>query len=307
MPINTLAVATLMQTTLDTVATQVALTGWMEANAGQIRYSGGNEIKIPKMSLQGLANYDRDTGYTQGSVTLSYETRSMTQDRGRKFVLDAMDVDETNFVATASTVMGEFQNQYVIPEIDAYRLSKLATTAITKGTHVAYGYVPAEGTILRAIKTGIKQIREQGYTGDLVVLISTDAMLELELALSGKITTTTFSAGGIDTTVPAVDGVPLIETPENRMYTAITINDGKTAGQTDGGYSKGTTAKTINFIIVPRIAPIAVSKQDKMRIFDPETYQDGNAWSMDYRRYHDLWVADNKEDSIYLSVKQANA
>ena len=42
----------------------------------------------------------------------------MTQDRGRKFQLDAMDVDETNFVATATSVMNVFQEEKVVPEID---------------------------------------------------------------------------------------------------------------------------------------------------------------------------------------------
>ena len=27
-----------------------ATSGWMEANAGQVKYSGGSEVKIPKMS-----------------------------------------------------------------------------------------------------------------------------------------------------------------------------------------------------------------------------------------------------------------
>ena len=68
MAINTLATATLFQETLDKVAMHEALTGWMEANAGDVIYNGGAEIKIPKMSLQGLGDYDRDNGYTQGSV-----------------------------------------------------------------------------------------------------------------------------------------------------------------------------------------------------------------------------------------------
>ena len=117
MPINTLATATLFQQQLDLVAVQSSLTGWMDANAGQVKYTGGAEVKIPKMALQGMANYDREKGYTQGAVTLEYETRKMTQDRGRLFTLDAMDVDETNFIATASSVMGEFTRQYVVPAV----------------------------------------------------------------------------------------------------------------------------------------------------------------------------------------------
>lgn len=307
MPINTLATATLFQNKLDKVAIQEAVTGWMDANAGQVIYNGGAEVKIPKMSVQGLGDYDRDNGYQQGGVTLEYETRKMTQDRGRKFQLDPMDVNENNFVTTAAAVMGEFQRMYVVPEIDAYRLSKIATEAITakKAGMVTYGYTPgAEQTsALRKLKEGIKAVRNMGYNTPLIVHATPDFIMELELELAGKITAVTFSQGGINTQVPSVDGVPLISTPSNRMYTAIKINDGKTGGQEQGGYKKGDTAKDINFMILPRTTPIAITKQDIMRIFDPTVNQKLNAWQMDYRRFHDLWVLDNKIDSVYLSIK----
>lgn len=309
MPINTLATATLFQSTLDKVAIQDTVTGWMDANAGKVIYHGGAEVKIPKMSVQGLGDYDRDNGYQQGGVTLEYETRKMTQDRGRKFQLDPMDIDENNFVTTAASVMGEFQRMHVIPEIDAYRISKIATEAINAKTAgmIAYGYTPGStGTsALRNLKEGIKGVREMGYNGPLVVHATPDFILEIELELAGKITAVTFSKGGIKTQVPSVDEVPIISTPSNRMYTAITLYDGKTSGQEKGGYNKGSTALDINFAVMPRTTPIALTKQDTMRIFDPTVNQQLNAWSMDYRRFHDLWILDNKRNSVYLSIKDA--
>lgn len=311
MAINTLATATNFQTALDLTAVREATTGWMEANAGKVKYSSGAEVKIPKMSVQGMGDYDRDNGYVMGSATLEYETKKMTQDRGRKFQLDSMDVDETNFVATASSVMGEFQREKVIPEIDAYRLSKIATEAINANVAgmVQYGYIPgATGTsALRKLKEGITAVRELGYNGQLVVHATDKFILELELELANKISVVDFKKGGIITKVPAVDGVPIISTPANRMVTAIKLNDGKTSGQEKGGFEKGTTAKDINFEIMPRTTPLAISKQDKMRIFDPDTNQKADAWAMDYRRYHDLWVQDNKMDSIYVSIKDTEA
>ncbi len=304
MAINTLATATIFQTALDRIAVQEALTGWMEANAGQVIYNGGAEVKIPKISMDGMGDYDRDTGYVQGGVTLTYGTYSMTQDRGRKFQLDAMDVNENNFVTTGATVMGEFQRTKVIPEIDAYRLSKCIQVAISKDA-VEYGYTPAAATIIPKIKAGIKQIRENGYNGELVIHINYDSLTEVENAALGKLTTATFSKGGIDTQVPFIDGCPLIGTPSNRMYSAITINDGTTDGQKAGGYAKATTALECNFVIMPRISPIAVSKQDKMKIFTPEQNQDADAWKMNYRRFHDIWVPDNKKDSVYANIKDA--
>nr|DAY83163.1 MAG TPA: major capsid protein [Caudoviricetes sp.] len=309
MPINTLATATLFQNTLDKVAMQDAVTGWMDANAGQVIYNGGAEVKIPKMSVQGMGDYDRDNGYQQGGVTLEYETRKMTQDRGRKFQLDPVDINENNFVTTAAAVMGEFQRMYVIPEIDAYRISKIATEVIAakKAGMVSYGYTPgATGTsALRKAKEGIKAVREAGYNGPLVIHATPDFIMELELELAGKISAVTFSKGGIDTQVPSIDGVPIVSTPENRMYTTITIYDGKTAGQEQGGYVKGTSALNINFLITPRTTPIAITKQDIMRIFDPTINQKLNAWQMDYRRFHDIWVLENKLDGVFLNIKDA--
>lgn len=308
MAINTLATATLFMNKLDKVAVREATTGWMDANSGQVIYNGGAEVKIPKMSVQGMGDYDRDNGYQQGGVTLEYQTRRMTQDRGRKFQLDPVDINENNFVTTAAAVMGEFQRVFVVPEIDAYRISKVASETITanKAGMITYGYTPgATGTsALRKLKEGIKAIREL-YNGPLVVQATPDFILELELELAGKITTVTFSKGGIDTAVPSVDGVPIVSTPSNRMYTSIIIYDGAAAGQEQGGYVKGSTAKDINFFICPRTTPIAVTKQDVMRIFDPNINQKLNAWQMDYRRFHDIWVLDNKVDSIFLSIKDA--
>jgi len=319
--LNTLQYATLLQTSLDEAAVRDMVTGWMDANAGQVKYTGGAEVRIPTLTTQGMGNYDRDGGYASGSVNLSWTTYTMTQDRGRKFQLDAMDVDETAFVATAAAVMGDFQRQHVAPEIDAYRLSKLAQYAIgadnaaTNGTGmVSYGNAIAAAassnvaaSVLRAIKTGIMKIRDQGYNGDLVCHIIDAALMELELELAGKIQSVTFSAGGINTTVPSVDMVPLLATPANRMVTQIEILDGTTSGKEAGGFAKASAGKDINFIILPRRTPIAITKQDKMRIFDPDTNQKANAWAMDYRRYHDLWVLSNQVGSIYVNVKDAKS
>lgn len=309
MAINTLAAATLFQQNLDKAAAQQLLTGWMESNAGQVIYNGGNTVKIPKLSMDGLGNYDRDAGFNQGGISLTYETMTMTYDRGRKFLLDPMDINETNFVLTASKVMGEFQRTKVVPEIDAVRLSKIATLAIgvTGDTQVEYGYTPVKTTIVSKIKDGIKKIRKAGFTGELICYVTYDVQSLVSEYYGEKLTAATFAINGVDTRVPAIDGVPLLPVIDECMFTSIKLNDGKTSGQTAGGFTKATGAKTINFEIMAKECPIAVQKTDNMRIFDPNTYQGANAWSMDYRKFHDVWVLDNKLNGIFINVQEAKA
>lgn len=301
---NTIQYSTIIQNELDKMAIQESCTGWMEANAGQVKYSGGNEVKIPVLTTQGLADYKRakNEGFVQGGVNFSYKTYEMTQDRGRGFGIDANDVDETGFVLTASAIMGEFQRSNVIPEIDAYRLSKLATIA-TDASMGVDGYTPAAATIVQKIKEGIKAIRKNGYNGSLVCQITYDALMEVELYMAGKLASTTFAVGGFNTTCPSIDGVPLLATPENRMYTAITLYDGETLGQEAGGYIKAVSAKDVNFIISATSTPLAVSKQDSLRIFSPEVNQKFSGWAMDYRRYHDLWVKDQQKKTLWVNTK----
>lgn len=299
---NTIAYAQLFQKELDRAAVQASVTGWMDANAGQVIYNGGKDIKIPKMDMDGLGDYKRDTGYEKGAITLTYETKTMTQDRGKQFILDAMDVNESNFVVNAGAVMGEFQRLKVIPEIDAYRLSKVATDAITLNQNLEYSYTPADTNILKKLKEAIAAVKKQGFIGvPLVIHATTDVVTALELALADKIRDTDFAKGGITTKVPSIDGVPIIETAQDRMYTAIQV---KSTAQ-GGGYAKGLSAKDINFIVMPMIAPIGVNKQDNMKIFDPSVVQDHDGWKLDYRRYHDLWVKDHMVKGIFCNIKDS--
>ena len=125
MAINTLEMSKIYQQALDKQMLVQSTTGWMETNATQVKYNGGDTVRMPKITTTGLASYDRDAGFNQGSVTLSYDDYKLTQDRGRTFLLDAMDVDESNFIATAGNVMGECQRFQFTPEVAASRYSKI--------------------------------------------------------------------------------------------------------------------------------------------------------------------------------------
>ena len=297
---NSFAYADVFQQMLDLQVIQESVTGWMDANAGQVIYDGGKTVKIPKMSINGLADYDRTNGYDRGAATLSYETFTMTQDRGRQFILDAMDVNETNFVANAGAVMGEFQRTMVIPEIDAYRISKLATAAISNN-NADYSYTPDKTTIVDAMKDSIARVKKNGFRNTpLVIMANTDSVSALEKAKAQLGDTFTWTQGGLETIVPALDGIPVIEVADERMYSAITL-----ATNNAGGYTKGAAAKDINFVVVAAGVPLAITKQNDMKIFEPAQVQSHDGWLLDYRRYHDLWIMDNKVGGIAINSKDA--
>ena len=303
MAINTIAYATLFQKALDEAAVKGLTSGWMEANAGQVIYNGGKEVKIPKMSTSGLGDYSRETGYAQGSVSLSYETRKLTQDRGRKFSIDSMDVNESNFVANVTNVMGTFQKTQVLPEIDAYRYSKIASLAITGNVAVG-GNTVTKSNILELLDADIEAI--QDIVGDipLVITMATPIRTALNNAVNKSLDVSTFTNGKINTKVSMYNDIPIIGVPSARMKTAYVFNDGKSSGQEAGGFKADVSAKNINWIITPVSAPIAISKTDKVRIFTPDQNQDADAWKMDYRKYHDLWITDEMLKICRVNIKE---
>lgn len=303
MAINTIQYAQLLQKALDEQVVAQSTSGWMEANAGLVQYDGGAEVKIPSISMQGLGDYDRDEGYTRGSVTVKHDTYKMTMDRGRSFQLDAMDVNESGFVANATTVVGEFQRSQVIPEIDKYRYSKIYSLA-NESSRVADVYNPAKATILDALRTDIAAI--QDVVGEIPLVITmahkVSTILDSAPDIGKSISVVDFKQGSINLKVKAIDEIPIRKVPSARMKTAYIFKDGTSGGQEDGGCIPAEGAKQINWIITPANVPIAISKTDTLRIFDPATNQRANAWLIDYRKYHDLWIMKNKMNTIMVNI-----
>lgn len=60
MAINTIEAAQIFMQALDRQMIEGATSGWMEQNAGRVKYSGGSTVKIPTLSTTGLGNYDRN-------------------------------------------------------------------------------------------------------------------------------------------------------------------------------------------------------------------------------------------------------
>lgn len=303
MTINTIEYSKLMQKKLDQAVVIGATSGWMEANAGQVIYNGGDEVKIPTMTTAGLADYDRDNGFVQGGITLKYNTHKMTQDRGRTFQIDRMDLDESGFVATSANLIKVFQTEHVIPEIDAYRYSTIADIAIKANQ--------SESTALTA-DNALTKIREhiravQDIVGDDVPLIltmstKTRALIEDSPKIGKSINVADFKQGGMNFKVKSLDESVIRIAPSSRLKTKYEILDGTTSGQEAGGLKAAADAKDINWIITPARVPIAISKTDKLRVFEPDTNQKADAWKIDYRKYHDLWIKENDKKIIFVCV-----
>ena len=248
--------------------------------------ANANEIIIPKMTMDGLADYSRSSGYVGGDVNLTYETVKYNYDRGRKFDVDNMDNAETAGVAFGK-LAAEFIRTKVVPELDAFRFATYCgITGIGKATAAN---LAAGADVLAAIVAGMNAMDEAEVPEDGRYLFITPTLLN--------------AVGAVDTykskeIMGKLAGT--ISVPQTRFYTAIDLNDGITSNEKAGGFVKNAEAKNINFMIIHKDAAIQYSKHTVNKVFSPEENQNADAWQFCYRAYGLVDAYENKAAGIYL-------
>ena len=270
-----------MVTILDEVFKNASLTSVLDTNTDLVR-AGANakEIMIPKIGMDGLADYNRNTGYADGNVTLEYETKTFAYDRGRKFVVDRLDNEESGDLAFGK-LAGEFIRTKVVPEVDAYRICEYAKEA---------GKAKVE--TLTTGKQVVTALRE-----------ATNAMDEAEVPQEGRILFITPSiismVEDMDTTASReVLGrfSQIIRVPQSRMNMNVQL--------TANGFTV-ESGNEINFLAVVPQAVLQIPKHaiPKVKMADDNIDMDADVYT--YRTYQMAETLDNKTAGIYVSKVKA--
>ena len=273
---------------LDEVYQNASLTSDLDGDTTLVQAGANtNEIVIPKLSMDGLADYDRNSGYKQGNVTLTYETVVFNYDRGRKFDVDAMDNEETAGLAFGK-LSSEFLRTRVVPEMDAFRF---ATYAGTDGISTATGTLADGNAALAALVAAISKMDEDEVPQENRHLRITPTLLNLIEAVD------TTKSKEVLKSFASIKKVP-----QSRFYTAIELKSGA-SDEEIGGYAKAETGSEINFMIIHKDALLQYPKHTVNKIITPEANQTSDGWMFFYRAYGLADVYENKVAGIYCHSK----
>lgn len=251
--------------------------------------ANANELIIPKMTMQGLADYSRNSGYVKGDVTMTNETVKCNFDRGRMFTIDTMDDLETAGLAFGR-LAGEFIRTKVAPELDAFRFASYsAISGVGKREETL-----ADGSaVIAALRAGITAMDEAEVP-------ETDRFLYITPTLHGMVS-------DLDTTKSreVLNGFfKVVKVPQSRFYTAIDQLSGGSSEEA-GGYEKAASAADLNFMIVHKPAVIQFHKHAAPKIITPEANQEGDAYKYGYRLVSIAEGYENKAAGIYVNHKPA--
>ena len=275
---------------LDEVYRMASVTSDLTSDATMSRAgANANEIVYPQLSVTGLGEYDRNTGYTTGAVDLKWKTVAFNYDRGTKITVDVMDNEESRNLAfgmAGATLMRE----KVAPEADAFTFASLAALPrISKTT----GDIPDAVNFLDALLTAWNKMDEDEVPQEQRMLYATATLLNSVMALDNNKSREILSKFAVRKVVP-----------QARFYTEIDLLDGKTPGEEAGHYKKADgTGKDINFMILHKPAIIKFDKHIASNIILAANNPDADADIIKYRKYGLVNAYENKRAGIYVHHK----
>ena len=287
---NTIALAKNYTSILDEVYCNASVTADLTSDNTMVRAgANANEIIYPQISVTGLGDYSRNSGYTDGSVNLEWITSKFNYDRGTKISVDVMDNEESRDIAF--TMAGsELMRTKVAPEADAFVFATLAgIEGISKATPATY----ADATeFLNALIVAKNKMDEDEVPEEGRILYATPTLMNGVMALDTTKSREILNSFTVKKKVP-----------QSRFYTAIDLLDGKSPSEEAGHYKKATEGKDINFMIVHKPAVIKFDKHTVSDIIPASANPSADADIAKYRKYGIVDVFRNKVAGIYLSHK----
>lgn len=265
----------------------------------QVQWLNAKTIKLPVITLSGYKDHTRSIGFNAGNLTNTWEAKTLAFDRDVEFFVDAMDVDETNMVASVANIQTVFEREQAIPETDAYRFSKLFSDFVTKGGTVNTTTLTT-ANFLDWFDTAMETMDDAGVPEEGRLLYLTPAMFKIAKNAQGLtryMTVNGMADGAVNRKIWDLDDVEIVKVPKARMKTQYDFTD---------GFTPSTKAGQINAIAVHPDSVVARERYAYIKMFAPGTdSRTGDGYIYQNRKYGDLFVLAQRLDGIAINATTA--
>lgn len=276
-------------------------TAILDTPTDYVKWVNAKTALLFNTSSVGLGNYGRNTGFVPGDITQAWESYTLSVDRGRSFNIDIMDVEESVNMALTSH-MGQFERLHVVPEVDAYRLSKIAGYVKAGAKTAATDPEGVGVNIASQIDAGIEYMDELEVPHEgRICFIAPKAYKNLK----ENVTRYTLNRETeFNNNLEYYNDLLLVKVPQSRFATGCILNSASDSNDMGGFTLFGNNT---NFLIVEPSAIMQVVKHLEPDVFSPKDNQEAQAWKYRYRIYHDCFVQAQKLDGLYLGLGTAIA
>lgn len=237
-----------------------------------IQIRGAKEIKLPKMTVSGYKDHNRNTlGFNGGNYSNDFEIKTLDHDRDIEFFVDPMDVDETNQIVSIANIQSRFERKQAIPELDCYTFSKVYTEAKRVGATIKNVAITS-ANVLADFDDNCEAFEDAGVPLSRCILYCTAAYKKALKNAEGIQRTLEVSGGAktIDRRVHSMDDLGEIRVvPKERFKTAYDFTE---------GYAVASSGVQIHYILIDPEAQVSRVKYSYINTYTPG---------------HDSRVADN--------------
>lgn len=273
-----------------------------QSNPG-VKFLNAQTIKLPKLTVSGYKDHNRaSVGFNAGSVSNSWEPKTLDHDRDVEIPIDPMDIDETNLVTEVANIQNVFEEEQAIPEKDSYRFSKLYSEAVKyvpSGAQVDNTVLTAQN-ILNWFDSVTIYMDDHSVPQEGRILYCTPAFAALfKQAADIQRTIDARSGGTLDRRVTAIEDVIIQKVPSARLKTQYDFSDGCVPA--DG-------ALQINAILIHPSCQISRDKYAYMKLFTPGSdSRTADKYIYQNRYYTGTFLIEAKACGIAINVQPAAA
>lgn len=260
------------------------------------RFIGTKTVKIPRLTLAGYGEHGRSGGWNRKDISNDWEVKTLAHDRDVEFFVDVMDVDETNQVLSAANITSAFEEEHAIPELDAYRFSKLYFDYTDTFSQSADATVLTNANVLTVFDEFMEAMDDAGVpedgrilyvTAPVNTMVKNAQQVQRNLLVSG-------TDGAINRVVRSLDNVTIKTVPASRFKTQYDFSD---------GFVPAVGAKQINMALIHPRSVIAVQKHSVIYLHQPGAHTEGDGYLYQNRRYGDLFLIENKLAGIQINTE----
>lgn len=240
-------------------------------------FSGVNTVNVYSTPTAGMNDYKmtgKDRYGTPAELEDSVQTMTLTQDRSFTFTIDRRNYEDTMMTKEAGKCLARQIDEVIVPEIDIYRLAKIAAGAGNTATAAI-----SAANAYEAFLDGINALTDaKAPMGGRIAYISPLFYKAIRLDDSFIKASDLAQEMLIKGQVGAIENVPLISVPSSYL------------------------PENCAFLITNAIATCSPIKLADYKVHDNPPGING--WLVEGRVYYDAFVLDNKAGAIYAHMTE---
>lgn len=267
---------------------------WANRNSQLYRPGLGKTMYIPTVTTSGARDVNRNSinGVFNRNWNNQMQAVELQMDREWDTLVDPMDISESGDVATIANITRAFVEQQKIPEMDAFMASKLAEFAGKFGGVDTTALTTAN--ILSKWDDALEYMANQRVNRDRVISYMIPGVYKLLKQATGltRFIEVTDGIRNVDRNIARLDGITVIEVPEDMMKTAYDFTE---------GWAIGNSAAQIDFLLVDPEAVAAPVKYETSMMSAPTAQSKGKFLYYE-RYYYGAFVLNERQAGVFAHI-----